>query len=236
MTIIRLLPYLLILFFLTSPISFASDILNKQKEALDIIAGFANDICGGLEDHGEKTSVQVSGELNAEIKGLLKKLAGLGISGTAAFENESYQGVLQKDLASLLKDKIECRKMVIMEFKTLVPTGNTASANLKKHELTGKWNSFFGPVSFSQEGNEIDGTLYYSAPELKNIGATANIRGKIADRTLTFVWWVFGDTPDNPTGKGVLTLSKDGNLLTGHFTNKNHPRDSALWQLTREEI
>lgn len=236
MTIIRLLAYLFVLFYLSSPISSASDIFNKQKEALDMIAGFANDICGGHEDHGEKTSLQVSGELNAEIKGLLKKLAGLGISGTAAFENESYQGVLQKDLASLLKDKIECRKMVIMEFKTLVPMGNTTSADLKKHALTGKWNSFFGPVSFSQEGNEINGTLYYSTPELKKIGATANIRGQLADRTLTFVWWVFGDTPDNPTGKGVLTLSKDGNLLNGHFTDKNHPGDSALWQLTREEI
>jgi hypothetical protein len=236
MTIFRLLPHLFLLFFLTSPISFASDIFNKQKEALNMIAAFANDICGGLEDHGEKTSMQLSGELNAEIKGLLKKLAGLGISGTAAFENEAYQGVLQKDLASLLKDKIECRKMVIMEFKILVPTGNTASVVSNNHTLTGKWNSFFGPVSFSQEGNEINGTLYYSAPELKKIGATANIRGKLADRTLTFVWWVYGDTPDNPTGKGVLTLSKDGYLLSGHFTDKNHPGNPALWQLTREEI
>lgn len=226
----------LFLLLFPSHLVFASDNLDKQEEALNVISKFANDICGEHEDFGETSSTKLEGKVNAEIEGLLKKLAGLGISGTAAFENESYRGVLQKDLASLLKDKIKCRTMVMMEFKHLVPVGEIPSTPSIKQTISGKWNSFFGPTIFSQDGKNISGTLYYSDPQLEAIGATANIRGELVANTLTFVWWVFGDTPENPTGKGVLTLSDDANMLRGHFTNKNHPGDSAIWQLTRKNI
>jgi hypothetical protein len=223
-----------LLFFIPFHIAFADDNLDRQKKALDMISRFANDICGGHQDSGETTSTEFSGQISADIKGLLKKLAGLGISGTAAFENKSYQGVLQKDLAELLKDKMKCRSMVMMEFKSLVLMEDTSSTPSKKHTITGQWNSLFGPVTFTQVGNEVNGTLYYSAEQLKKLGATANIKGELADKTLTFVWWVFGDTPNNPTGKGVLTLSEDGNLLKGHFTDRNSPGSSSIWQLTRK--
>jgi hypothetical protein len=238
--------YLLIILFVVSPYNvFASDYLEKQKEALEIIADFANKICGEYKDEGSSESIDISGEINAEIQGLLKKLAGLGISGTAAYNDKSYQGVLQKDLAELLKNQITCKENVALQFKALVPMGTEKPVTQtspsvtdlgQKYSLTGRWNSIFGPVSFTQHGQSFTGTLYYSAEHLKKIGATANIKGKRAENTLTFIWWVFGDTPENPTGKGVLTLSDDGNKLDGYFTDKNHPGNFAPWQIVREQM
>jgi len=238
---------LLIAFLLTeSPyVVFADDNFQKQAEALNIIAEFANRICGEYKDIGSSESVDISGEITTEINGLLKKLAALGISGTAAYYDKAYQGVLQEDLIDLLKNQMHCKENIALQFKPLVPMqpkesdGNSNShvpVHKEEHNLTGRWNSVFGPVSFTQTGQEITGTLYYSAEQLRKIGATANFKGKRVDNTIAFVWYVFADTPENPTGKGVLTLSNDGNKLDGYFTDKNAPGDFASFQLVRDQF
>jgi hypothetical protein len=240
----KLFLVLLLLLMLSKHSAFAIDHFEQQKEALEAIADFANKICGEYNSQGASTSIDLSGEINAQVKGLLKKLADLGISGTAAYNDKSYQGVLQKDLLELLKNQMTCKRDVAMQFKALVPMEPKKSPTQsspsvtdpgQKSTLTGQWNSFFGPVTFTQHGQSFTGTLYYSAEQLKKIGATANIKGKRAENTLTFIWWVFGDTPENPTGKGVLTLSDDGNKLDGYFTDKNHPGNFAPWQLVRDQ-
>lgn len=235
----------LIIFMMPSFSAFASDNLDKQKEAMDVIVRFADSICGYYQDQGSSKTLDVSGEINAGLKGLLKNLADIGITGTAAYKDNSFQGVLQKDLAELLKDQIKCKSKVAELFIPLVPMGNSTSGvpsepsvadPAQKLTLTGRWNSVFGPVEFTQQGQSLTGTLYYAVPPLKEMGATANIKGKLAEKTLTFVWWVFADTPENPTGRGVLTLSDDGNLLDGHITDKNNPGGFAPWQLVRDKI
>jgi hypothetical protein len=231
----------LIVFFTASFSVSADDILEKQQKALNMIEKFARNICGEESDQGSSTSIDVSGKLNVGLNKLFSQIAKLDISGSGAFNNDSYKGVLQKDLAKLLQDRIKCKQKMVEQLHELIPKTPDTSNNSTQSPsvdaestITGKWNSFFGHVNFTQIDQDCTGTLYYSAEPLKQMGATANIKGKIVDQTMTFVWWVFLDTPDNPTGRGVLTLSNDGNLLNGHFTDKNHPGAISQWQLVRD--
>ena len=232
-------------FMLFAHASYANDYLKTQAQALELIAEFANDICGYDLREGGTKDLKVEGEIRTELNALLKKLANIGVSGTAAYQDSSYLNVLQEDLAALIKAQIKCRENVAMQFKGLVnlvpkearwPGENPVDDTHDGLSITGNWNSLYGPVKFVQSGNTVSGTLYYTAEPLKKIGATAQLKGKIVENTLTFVWWVFADTPENPTGKGVLRLSGDARMLKGHFTDKNYPGSFAPFQLVRDTL
>ena len=81
-------------------------------EAVSLITEAAQSICGTAVDAGSTTSVKVTGDVKAELSGLAKKLADLGLSGSGSIENDSYVGVLQKDLAANLADLRHCKLAV----------------------------------------------------------------------------------------------------------------------------
>jgi hypothetical protein len=83
------------------------------------IADTADRICGIVTTQGEASSTKVQGDIHAELNGLAKRLATIGGSGSGDITTSSYQGLLQTDLASSLRDVRQCKLQV---FKTLQHT------------------------------------------------------------------------------------------------------------------
>lgn len=83
-----------------------------DRQALSLVVDTAEQICGTYERAGSRNSVSVEGEVNAELKGLARKLADLGVSGTAQIEDSDYVGVLVEELPEELKDIRACRERI----------------------------------------------------------------------------------------------------------------------------
>jgi len=89
----------------------------ENKQALDMIADFADRICEKVPLTGTGEHVELSGDAKAELKGLLQKIANLGIEGAAKYQEEKWSGVLQKDIATILEKRIECKKEIWNDLK-----------------------------------------------------------------------------------------------------------------------
>ena len=98
----------MLLLFLISNISFASDYLEK----LNAISEYAEKICNSLPLSGEKKGLELNGEAKAELEGLLGKLAGISVSGKVDYTDGSYKGVLQEDLGDLFISNADCKNKV----------------------------------------------------------------------------------------------------------------------------
>jgi len=95
----------------------ASANLDKQKEALEAIADFADRICNKIPIAGNSESLELSGTGKVELNKLLKAIADLEIEGGAKYQKSKFNNVLQKDLATLLKDGSKCKLDVFKELK-----------------------------------------------------------------------------------------------------------------------
>ncbi len=95
--------------------------IKVAKEALDVIRDFANDYCDRIPLEGSASDVELSGIAQAELSGLLKKLADIGIEGGGEYKLSEYKGVLRSDLVEALKDNQNCRLKVWEHLKNLVP-------------------------------------------------------------------------------------------------------------------
>jgi hypothetical protein len=115
--------------------SYADD----TTQALNEISGTADRICGNVAQSGHATSRQVSGEVTAELNGLVKRLADLGIKGNGSLNSTEYEGVLQPELRLALTDVRACKVHVfdILQEKMIpgAPQSRADSEKLQKMEL-----------------------------------------------------------------------------------------------------
>jgi len=77
--------------------------------ALTAIADTADRICGIVSTQGDVGSSKVQGDIHAELNGLARRLATLGGSGSVDISSSQYQGLLQQDLPTALRDVRECK-------------------------------------------------------------------------------------------------------------------------------
>lgn len=111
-----------------SPPAVAQD-LEKQKQALDVISQFANSLCDSVKDHGKTEAWEVSSDAKAQLDGVVKKIADLGVGAAAKYTTSEYQGVLQSDLGKLLNDQTNCRLSVFKDLKDkLLPSAPRSQA------------------------------------------------------------------------------------------------------------
>lgn len=105
---------------------------SAQKEALKEISDFAKDLCATVKQAGKTEQWRVSEGAHAQVKGLVKKIADLGFEEAATISKNSYEGVLQSDLASILKSEAECRYKVFekLQDKLISPANKKSSAYL----------------------------------------------------------------------------------------------------------
>jgi hypothetical protein len=66
---------------------------------------------------GSGSNLELSGAAKAELDSLLKRIASLGIQGSAKYQQSQFQGLLQKDLATALKNSTDCKLKVFDALK-----------------------------------------------------------------------------------------------------------------------
>lgn len=89
-----------------------SQSLDAQTKALALITKTADEICSIVNHAGSSQSLKVKGDVRAQLNGLIRQLADLGISGAADFTADQYEGVIQADLASSIQRNSECKLKV----------------------------------------------------------------------------------------------------------------------------
>jgi hypothetical protein len=108
-------------------------------EALSLIANFAETFCTKVQTSGKTRDINVSTSADAELVGLVKKLADLGFRGAAKYKNSEFQGTLQQDLLPLLKNREACKLQVWNDLKDrLLPVPQTPQTALISSPSTPK--------------------------------------------------------------------------------------------------
>lgn len=126
MSIYQLSTFLfLILNLIVSPVSATDETLESQEKALDIINKFADRLCTSVPTAGNTQNVELSGDAKADLNGVLKTLADLRVQGAFKYQESEYEGVLQNDLARLLRDRATCKQKVFEELQDkLIPAAS----------------------------------------------------------------------------------------------------------------
>ena len=125
-----------------APVSLAAN-PEEVLKATPAIVDTAHQICAAVSDAGSSQSAKVSGEVEAGLKGLFRKLITLGVSAQGERDTSHYQGVLQGDLSTALKDQNECRTRVFYKMiETLFPdTTGTVQATYAGYQPTGDFET-----------------------------------------------------------------------------------------------
>ena len=119
-SIVRFLRFMTKFFFLAAWVVLTAQpsvAQTEYSEALAEIRLTAESICQSVPIEGSSSSVSLTGRANAQLEGLLRRLAELGIDGNAEFQEENFTGVLRDQLADAIGSANECRLSV---FETLV--------------------------------------------------------------------------------------------------------------------
>jgi len=115
---------LIVLIILSSANLYAQDILEKQENALKVIDEFATKLCtsDAVQTNGSAQKIELTGSAKTELKGIIKKVADLGIKGAAKYQTTKYEGLLQQDLANTITKRINCKLEVFNSLKDkLIP-------------------------------------------------------------------------------------------------------------------
>jgi hypothetical protein len=102
------------------PAVIADAYAQNQPEALQEITDTADRICGSVAAAGQGTDVKITGDVKAQLSGLAKKLADLGISGAGDVTTGSYEGVLRDQLATVLSEQRNCKLAVFQSLLNVV--------------------------------------------------------------------------------------------------------------------
>jgi hypothetical protein len=102
--------------------------LADTPAALAAIADTADRICGIVATQGEAGQSKVQGDIHAELNGLARRLATIGGSGAADLTSSNYQGLLQQDLPTALKDVRECKLRVFEKLQATILPGTVAAS------------------------------------------------------------------------------------------------------------
>jgi hypothetical protein len=89
-----------------------SQAIEAQARALTLITDAADKICGIVSHAGNSQSLKVKGDVKAQLNGLIRQLADLGITGAIDYSADQYQEVIQSDLATTIQRNAECKLRV----------------------------------------------------------------------------------------------------------------------------
>src|SRR5262245_61424902 len=94
--------------FVTSA-AYSQSSLDAQTQALALITKTADEVCGIVKMAGNSSDLNVKGDIQAKLSGLIKQLADVGISGAANYDARQFEGLIQADLASTFQRTAECK-------------------------------------------------------------------------------------------------------------------------------
>lgn len=86
--------------------------LTLQRTALKDITDAAERICNSIPLSGTSQSAELSGQAKAEVNGVIKRFADLGIQGAGKYQASEFSNVLQRDLAQAIQQNANCKQTV----------------------------------------------------------------------------------------------------------------------------
>jgi hypothetical protein len=86
--------------------------VTTQRAVLKEIRETAAAICYTVEQRGQKSEAQLTGEVQAQVTGVIAKAADLGVKGSGHLSSQEYQGVSQDALGAALTASANCRERV----------------------------------------------------------------------------------------------------------------------------
>lgn len=90
----------------------ANETLAMQRTALKDITDAAERICNSIPLSGTSQSAELSGQAKAEVNGVIKKVAELGVQGAGKYQTSEFSNVLQRDLAQAIQTNANCKQTV----------------------------------------------------------------------------------------------------------------------------
>jgi hypothetical protein len=94
----------------TASVSAASSQQLSQQQ-LQMISDTARDICTSVKDaHGQRSGMQLEGEVHAKLRGLAGKLVDAGGGGKGIVTREEFDGLTQEATATALAGDRDCRE------------------------------------------------------------------------------------------------------------------------------
>lgn len=92
-------------------------------EALALMTDTADEMCGEILQSGESEALSGSGKASASLRGLLGRLAELGLEGDLDVNAQQYSNVLRDQLAGELANARDCRvRLMERFFEDILPT------------------------------------------------------------------------------------------------------------------
>jgi hypothetical protein len=103
---------LAIAFGSSSALGQVNETLAMQRTALKDITDAAERICNSIPLSGTSQSAELSGQAKAEVNGVIKKVAELGVQGAGKYQTSEFSNVLQRDLAQAIQTNANCKQTV----------------------------------------------------------------------------------------------------------------------------
>jgi hypothetical protein len=123
-----------------------SDARADNAAALKEIADTADHLCGFISQSGSKSKTEIAGDVKAELSGLAKKLANLGVTGTGTFEESQYEGVLQEQLSDNLKDIRQCKLKIFDDLQAKLIVSSAAPSAARNPNAIYQYGESVGEV------------------------------------------------------------------------------------------
>jgi hypothetical protein len=96
----------------SSALGQSNETLAMQRTALKDITDAAERICNSIPLSGTSQSAELSGQAKAEVTGVIKKVADLGVQGAGKYQTSEFSNVLQRDLAQAIQTNANCKQTV----------------------------------------------------------------------------------------------------------------------------
>jgi hypothetical protein len=115
----------------SSALGQANEKLAMQRAALKDITDAAERICNSIPLNGTSQSAELSGQAKAEVNGVIKKVADLGVQGAGKYQTSEFSNVLQRDLAQAIQTNTNCKQTVFnVLVDRMIPAQSSASPSV----------------------------------------------------------------------------------------------------------
>ena len=86
----------------------------QYEEELKVFSKFADEVCPKFHQSGEEDIRTLEGNFSVNFPKLFSRiLATVGLGGSVEHKKKTYKGVLQKDLAEVIKHQMDCKTEVV---------------------------------------------------------------------------------------------------------------------------
>ncbi len=142
-----------------------SGLADTNAEVLKEITDTADKICGYVAQAGSISSVEVKGDVKAELTGLFKRLADLGVSGVGSIDETRYEGLVHEQLADTLTDIRRCKTSIFNTLQQKLLPSHPQRSTVEYNK-----NAIDTIVSLIDEGNKIS-DAFLATNDVDQIGS-----------------------------------------------------------------